>query len=61
MRGWRERAADVFAEQDSIAAKMKFAPGPGPLLFRQASSSAASGRTARRSDSEVKYIVRMHK
>ena len=29
MKGWRERAADVFAEQGSIAAKMKSAPGPG--------------------------------
>ena len=28
MKGWRGRAADVFAEQGSIAAKMKFAPGP---------------------------------
>ena len=28
MKGWREHAADVFTEQGSIAAKMKFAPGP---------------------------------
>ena len=33
MKGWRERAADVFAEQGSIAAKMKSAPGPGTLDF----------------------------
>ena len=30
MKGWRERAADVFAEQGSIAAKMKSAPATHP-------------------------------
>ena len=33
MKGWRERAADVFAEQGSIAAKMKSAQGPGTTDF----------------------------
>ena len=28
-KGWRERAADIFAKQGEIAAKMKSAPGPG--------------------------------
>ena len=27
MKGWRERAADVFTEKDSVVAKTKFAPG----------------------------------
>ena len=31
MKGWRGRAADVFAEQGASAAKMKSAPGPGAL------------------------------
>jgi hypothetical protein len=26
MKGWREHAADIFTEQGSIAAEMKFAP-----------------------------------
>ena len=30
MKGWRERAADIFAKHGEIAAKMKSAPGPGP-------------------------------
>ena len=29
MKGWRKRAADVFADQGARAAKMKSAPGPG--------------------------------
>ena len=29
MKGWRERAADIFTKHDKIAAKMKSAPGPG--------------------------------
>ena len=29
MKGWRERAADIFAKHGEIAAKMKSAPGPG--------------------------------
>ena len=28
MKGWRERAEDVFAKHGEIAAKMKSAPGP---------------------------------
>ena len=28
MKGWRERAADIFAKHGEIAAKMKSAPGP---------------------------------
>ena len=31
MKGWRERAADIFAKHGEIAAKMKSAPGPGTL------------------------------
>ena len=34
MKGWRERAADVFADQGAIAAKKEFAPGPGTTDFR---------------------------
>ena len=30
MKGWRERAADIFTKQGEIAAKMKSAPGPVP-------------------------------
>jgi hypothetical protein len=30
MKGWRERAADIFAKHGEIASKMKFAPGPDP-------------------------------
>ena len=30
MKGWRERAADIFAEHGEIASKMKSASGPGP-------------------------------
>ena len=30
MKGWRERAADIFTKQREIAAKMKSAPGPVP-------------------------------
>ena len=30
MKGWRERAADIFIKHGEIAAKMKSAPGPGP-------------------------------
>ena len=30
MKGWRERAADIFAKQREMAAKMKSAPGPVP-------------------------------
>ena len=33
MKGWRERAADVFTAQASIATKMKSAPGACPLGF----------------------------
>ena len=29
MKGWRGRAADIFAKHGKIAAKMKSAPGPG--------------------------------
>ena len=29
MKGWRERAADIFTKHGEIAAKMKSAPGPG--------------------------------
>ena len=29
MKGWRGRAADIFAKHGEIAAKMKSAPGPG--------------------------------
>ena len=32
MKGWRERAADIFAEHREIAAKMKSVPGP-PHVF----------------------------
>ena len=28
MKGWRERAADIFTKHGEIAAKMKSAPGP---------------------------------
>ena len=28
MKGWRERAADVFTKHGEIEAKMKSAPGP---------------------------------
>ena len=35
MKGWRERAADVFADHGENAANMKFAPGPGTLDLRQ--------------------------
>ena len=28
MRGWRERAADIFAKHGEIESKMKFAPEP---------------------------------
>ena len=31
MKGWRERAADIFTKHGEIAAKMKSAPGP--LMF----------------------------
>ena len=31
--GLREHAADIVAKQCAIAAKMKFAPGPGPSDF----------------------------
>ena len=34
MKGWRERAADIFAKHGEIAAKMKPAPGPGTTDFR---------------------------
>ena len=30
MKGWRERAADIFAKHGEIAAKMKSASGTGP-------------------------------
>ena len=30
MKGWRGRAADIFAKHGEIAEKMKSAPGPGP-------------------------------
>ena len=30
MKGWRERATDIFTKHGKIAAKMKSAPGPGP-------------------------------
>ena len=33
MKGWREHAADIFAKHGEIAAKMKFALGPGPSDF----------------------------
>ena len=33
MKGWRERAADIFAKHGEIAAKMKSAPGPGPTVL----------------------------
>ena len=29
MKGWRERAADIFTNRGEIAAKMKSALGPG--------------------------------
>ena len=32
MKGWRERAADIFAKHGKIAAKMKSAPGTLGLL-----------------------------
>ena len=32
MKGWRERAADIFAKHCEIAEKMKSAPGPLGLL-----------------------------
>ena len=31
MKGWRERAADIFAKHGEIEAKMKSALGPVPL------------------------------
>ena len=38
MKGWRERAADIFAKQGSIAVKMKFASGP--LVVRRVATTA---------------------
>ncbi len=48
MKGWRERAADIFAKHGEIAAKMKSAPGPlefsvtPPLLLHQRGLFAAA-------------------
>ena len=36
MKGWRERAADIFAKHGEIAAKMKSALGPGTTISRTA-------------------------
>ena len=33
MKGWRERAADVFTKHREIASRMKSAPGPCPRRF----------------------------
>ena len=33
MKGWRERAADIFTKQREIAANMKFAPRAGTTDF----------------------------
>ena len=44
MKGWRERAADVFAKHGEIAAKMKFASGPGPSDLQR---DGRAGRLAR--------------
>ena len=42
MKGWRGRAADVFADHGASAAKMKSAPVPGTLDSYLASDLAAS-------------------
>ena len=41
MKGWRERAADVFTEQGSIAANMKSVPGPVPSDLSNVAGSVA--------------------
>ena len=39
MKGWRERAADIFAKHGEIAAKKKSAPGPRPSDSRNIKKS----------------------
>ena len=34
MKGWRERASDIFAKHGEIASRMKSAPGPDPSDFQ---------------------------
>ena len=43
MKGWRERAADIFAKHGKIAAKMKSAPGPGTTIRREDRECIAVG------------------
>ena len=39
MKGWRERAADIFTKHGEIEAKMKSAPGPVPSDFMRLSKN----------------------
>ena len=48
MKGWRERAADIFTNRGEIAAKMKSALGPGTTdceLGQRASCPLRTGTT----------------
>ena len=43
MKGWRERAADIFAKHGEIAAEMKSAPGPTDLRADRCGASPYMG------------------
>ena len=53
MKGWRKRAADIFAKHGEIAAKMKSAPGPGPSDFFLMVLTATGDFAYRRDDGVV--------
>ena len=61
MKGWRERAADIFTKQREIAAKMKSAPGPVPSDFPAGPRKRRVGRVLGALPMDGSGLLEVHK